>query len=99
MMCLGRAILMTLSAFISNSDVPMSSLSGWYWLIEAGPYSYIMTGDILIIFLLDLLKRLYNRSTPSLWYISSKLAVYIGMIAIVFCYIVPGIFIVFLPDN
>jgi hypothetical protein len=49
---ISRAVLMTLSVALVNRIL----ISDWlYWLIEAGPYSYILTGDVLIVFLIDLL--------------------------------------------
>ena len=50
-----RAVLMTLSVIYDESEDQKLQSEWLYWLIEAGPYAYILTGDVLIIFLIDLL--------------------------------------------
>jgi len=52
---------MTLIIFYKEIDLKDKTQLGWYWLIEAGPYSYILTGDVIIIFLIELFVKLAYR--------------------------------------
>jgi hypothetical protein len=53
-----RSILMTLCIILTQEEQNDKNNIGWYWLVEAGPYAYILTGDVIIIFLIDLFVRL-----------------------------------------
>ena len=57
---IGRAILMTIASTTDMyKDYP--SENWWYWLCEIGPYSYILTGNVIVIFLVNLLLRINAR--------------------------------------
>ena len=57
-----RSILMTLYIILTQEEQKDKTNIGWYWLVEAGSYTYILTGDVIIIFLIDLLVRLSYQS-------------------------------------
>ena len=85
---------MTLSATLKDTETFASDW--WYWLCEAGPYSYILTGDVIIVFLIDVMVRVAFRGNASKHSLSLYIAkAFLGaiMIVVIASYIIPGIII------
>ena len=85
-----------MTIFVSE-DVENKWSDLWYWLGQLGPYSYILTGDVIIIFLIDLSMRLTMRSNTNRTMrvaLIGKTLMVAGMTLIIFlCYLVPGIWL------
>jgi hypothetical protein len=97
-----RAVLMTLSVIYDESEDQKLQSEWLYWLIEAGPYAYILTGDVLIIFLIDLLiqvREKYELGHFISWLLTrfGKFFMAIGMILVFLAYVIPGLILVIKP--
>ena len=99
---ISRAVLMTLAIILTHQEQLQTEQLGWYWLIEAGPYAYILSGNVIIIFLIDLYVKLSERGKINrliMYQYAGKTCIGIGMCFVTACYIIPGTILIAYPQD